>query len=70
MRYGMLSGASAWLREEQQLAGPPGRFLGLPVLRLGHRAALKAAREYLDRLDERIHPGLELAKSSKRRPRG
>ena len=41
--------------------GPPGRFLGLCLSRLSHRAALKPAREYLDRLGERVHPGLEQA---------
>ena len=41
--------------------GPPGSFLGSGVLRLSHRAALKPARKHLDRLGERVHPGLESA---------
>lgn len=35
--------------------GPPCRRLGVPVLRLGHRPVLKAARQHLYRLDERLH---------------
>jgi len=49
--------------------GPPGRFLGLCLSRLSHRAALKPARENLDRIDERIHPRLEPAHCLKRCPR-
>jgi len=30
--------------------GPPGRFRGRRASRLSHRAALKPARKYLDRL--------------------
>jgi len=46
--------------------GPPGRFPGWMVFRLGYRAALKPAREHLDRLGERVHPGLELAQPIQR----
>ena len=41
--------------------GPPSRFRERGVSWFGHRGALEPAREHLDRLGERVHPGLEPA---------
>ena len=35
--------------------GAPGRLLGMPAPRLGQGPVLKAARQHLDGLDERLH---------------
>jgi len=37
----------------------PGGLFGVPVPRLGHRSALKASRQHLDGLGERIYLCLE-----------
>jgi len=43
------------LGEQQEFVGAPGRLLGMPVRRFGHGPVFKAARQYLDGLDERLH---------------
>ncbi len=50
--------------------GAPGRFLGYGVSRFRQRAALEPAHEHLDRLGERVHPGLEPAQPFNRVSRG
>jgi hypothetical protein len=48
----------AWrgrLGEKQQFVSAPGRLFSVPVLRLGHRPALKTAGQHLDGFNERLH---------------
>jgi len=40
---------------------PPGRVFGAPSARFGHRPVLKAARQHLDGVNERLHLRLEQA---------